>query len=195
MIEFIVNIGKGLWENREAILLFLGSSQFLAFLTAIFTLVRYNRSTKDNTKQNKELKESLENQGKLTEVSGNTYDKTVTIETDLVQLKETTDKNDEKTQADLTLLIEKMNLLLEALGIVYSGIKDEKIRTTVNGLLLNAKYSENSARAELQKQIEELREQVAKKSEELNEMVNSTAKKAVAALTGEAPKEEVVERY
>ena len=196
MIEFLTNIGLAIWENREAILVFLSSSQFIAFLTAMVTLRRYNKSTKSSNEQAKALKGALDGQNTLTTVAQDTYGKTAQLETDLAGVKNLVEKNDEKTQTGITLITEKMNLMLEVLSIVYSGIKDERIRTTVNGLLLNAKYAEASTRSELQKQIEELREQVAKKSDELTKIVNDTAGKTLAALTGESEQqEEVVERY
>ena len=86
--------------------------------------------------------------------------------------------------------------MLEVQSIVYSTIKDEKVRSTVNNLLVNAKYAETATRAELQKQVEELKAKVAEQVDQLNKTVETVSDSVVKIVKGDTEHtDETVTRY
>lgn len=192
MIEFLSNIGIWLWENRDGILVTLTSSQFLGIIASIVLIWRNSRHTTENTVSSNELNSSLKNNVKVSEDAAGAKENSDKILT----LFETFAA---KVDNDTSLLTDKINAIIEVQSIVYSTIKDEKVRNTVSNLLMNAKYSETNTRMELKKQIEELKNQVVKKANEVSEFVEQ-ASEAVAAIVSvdnvEGDKEtEVIERY
>ena len=192
MIEFLSNIGIWLWENRDGILVTLTSSQFLGIIASMVLIWRNSRRTTENTVSSNELNSSLKNNVKVSEDAAGAKENSDKILT----LFETFSA---KVDNDVSLLTDKINAIIEVQSIVYSTIKDEKVRNTVSNLLMNAKYSETNTRMELKKQIEELKNQVVKKANEVSEFVEQ-ASEAVAAIVSvdsvEGDKEtEVIERY
>ena len=198
MIEFFYNIGVGIMENKDKILMFLTSSQFVGLVIALISLWRTAKSTKANTSSTNSLNQALLANDKNCKDSEAAYSNTEEIKTFLLKLSERLDAIDAKVDNKLNLTTEKINAIIEVQSIVYSTIKDEKVRNTVNNLLVNAKYAETATRAELKKQVEELKKEVAAKANQIAEFVSKTTNVVAAIVdTGAAPEkaEEVVERY
>ena len=99
----------------------------------------------------------------------------------------------ENTLASQTL---KVDAMIEVQSIVYSTIKDEKVRNTVANVLTAAKYADTATRLELKREIEALKNEVKEKSHQLSECVKNASDRVEAIVDGERVKsEEVVVRY
>lgn len=202
--EFITNCFYWCVENYKAIVGLLTSANFLTGLAAIVTIIRNIRSTKDNVVASETLTEALngnsvlhdevggvvtsltETKNVLTQQASENYknltDKLAKTEQDLVESRK---ENSEILKSVATMKQEVLELseiinnkiaaMIEVQSIVYSTIRDENIRTTVNGLLVNAKYAETNNRAKLKREIEELQAKIASQANSMREMVSKTA--------------------
>lgn len=197
MIEFFQNIGQWVMIHKDEIVVFLTSSQFIALTANIVSWIKTNKKTKENTTSTNALTVALGKNDTLNTRSEEIKNDTTEIIALQKTLSDFCSSMDNKMVSTMGLLAEKLNAMLEVQSIVYSTIKDEKVRSTVNSILTNAKYAETATRAELQRQVEELRAMVASKTSELNAVVNKTVQDVVAVVAGDKPEEEsdTVERY
>ena len=197
MIEFFQNIGQWIMIHKDEIVVFLTSSQFIALAANIASWVKTNKKTKENTTSTNALTAALGKNETLNTRSEEIKNDTTEIIALQKTLSDFCSAMDNKITGTLGSLGKKLNAMLEVQSIVYSTIKDEKIRSTVNSILTNAKYTETATRAELQRQVEELRAMVASKTSELNAVVNKTVQDVVAVVAGDKSEEEsdTVERY
>ena len=177
MVEFFQNIWNWFVLNKDEIVLFFTSSNFVAFMTTIVMLVKQLRANKVNNETNNELKASLDNAVSIAsdvvsirDNSAATNDQLLTVQTDLEEFKK-------ETYDALDVIVQKMNAVLEVQSLVYSTIKDETIRKNVNGILMDAKYAETSTRASLEAEVESLRKKVNEKIEVIKDVVEDTAVK------------------
>lgn len=177
MVEFFQNIWNWFVLNKDEIVLFFTSSNFVAFMTTIVMLVKQLRANKVNNETNNGLKASLDNAISIAsdvvsirDNSAATNDQLLTVQTDLDAFKK-------ETYDALDVLVQKMNAVLEVQSLVYSTIKDETIRKNVNGILMDAKYAETATRASLEAEVESLRKKVNEKIEVIKDVVEDTAVK------------------
>lgn len=182
MIEFFNNISNWFMTNKDAILLYVSSGQFLVIVGMIAEMVKVIKSVKNNTKSTGDLNSSVQENRKLLSRTESVEKNTDEIAKIQAEIKEQYSKSWEKIQEILELQTNKINTVIEVQSIVYSTIKDEKVRNTVNNLLTNAKYAETATRAELQRQVEELKETVADKVQQINELVNEKVEKVVSTV-------------
>lgn len=177
MVEFFQNIWNWFVLNKDKIVLFFTSSNFVAFMTTIVMLVKQLRANKVNNETNNGLKASLDNAISIAsdvvsirDNSTATNDQLLTVQTDLDAFKK-------ETYDALDVLVQKMNAVLEVQSLVYSTIKDETIRKNVSGILMDAKYAETATRASLEAEVESLRKKVNEKIEVIKDVVEDTAVK------------------
>ena len=191
MVEFFHNIWNWFVLNKDEIVLFFTSSNFVAFMTTIVMLVKQLKANKSNNETNKGLKTSLENAVSIAsdvvsikDNSSTTNDKLVTVQNDVENFKK-------ETYDALDVIVQKMNAVLEVQSVVYSTIKDETIRKNVSGILMDAKYSETATRASLEAEVENLRKKVNEKIEVIKDVVEDTAvkvKKVTASNKSSVPR-------
>lgn len=191
MIEWFASMGRWFMEHKDAIILFFTSGQAVSLLGAIILLVRNTKATKNNTSSSKILNESIAK----TDVLSTTTDDVKNNTDTLLKNDSAQEKRFDDIENTMEILTGKMNTLLEVLTIVYSTIKDEKVRSTVNSLLVNAKYSENSTRAELQRQIAELKAVIKSQLEQLDKDVDEKVESVTKTVNGEVSTGEVPMRY
>lgn len=191
MIEWFTSIGRWFMEHKDAIILFFTSGQAVSLLGAIILLVRNTKATKNNTSSSKTLNESIAKTDALSTTTNDVKNNTDT----LLKNDSAQEKRFDDIENTMETLMGKMNTLLEVLTIVYSTIKDEKVRSTVNSLLVNAKYSENSTRAELQRQITELKAVIKSQLEQLDKDVDEKVESVTKTVNGEVSTGEVPMRY
>lgn len=177
MVEFFQNIWNWFVLNKDEIVLFFTSSNFVAFMTTIVMLVKQLKANKSNNETNKGLKTSLDNAASIAadvvsirDNSFATNDQLVTVQNDLESFKK-------ETYDALDVIVQKMNAVLEVQSIVYSTIKDETIRKNVSGILMDAKYTETATRASLEAEVESLRKKVNEKIEVIKDVVEDAAVK------------------
>ncbi len=183
MVEFFQNIWNWFVSNKDEIVLFFTSSNFVAFMTTIVMLVKQLKANKSNNETNKGLKTSLENAVSIAsdvvsikDNSSTTNDKLATVQNDVENFKK-------ETYDALDVIVQKMNAVLEVQSVVYSTIKDESIRKNVSGILMDAKYAETATRASLEAEVESLRKKVNEKIEVIKDVVEDAAVKVKKVTT------------
>ena len=185
MMEFVRNCYAWFIENYKEITMVITSTQFISLIGTLVMVVKTKKTTSDNTdssnKLKNELKLSLDSNTKLLNdvqslsLQNDSFKAELNeIKKENVKLKNQIAKNQMEIVDFLNTQGMKFNTILEVQSIVYSTIKDEKIRNTVNSLLVNAKYCETTSRAKLQQEVEELREKVAEKMNEVTQDVDKT---------------------
>lgn len=193
MIEFFQNIFNWFVENKDEIVLFFTSSNFIAFISAIVLFVKQIKTNKKGNLLSGQLKTSLDGSTKVV--------------SDVVDMKEITDNTNaevKKLEDDLSsfksdvfdtmdTLLTKLNAVVEVQSIVYSTLKDESMRKNINSILIDAKYAETATRAALTAEIEELKQKVSTKMEDVKEVVDAAATKVKKVVS--SPKKSVVPRY
>lgn len=181
-MEFINTIGvmlSSFWgliiENKDGIVAFLTSADFIAGLGVIIALIKNIISCKANTESNNQLKASNE-EVKTMIGSINEIQVIVTgCQMKLIEVigKITTDDDELFKKCDD--IKSKLNSIIEAQMLVYSTIHDENIRTAVQGHLIAAKFSEPNVQEKLNAEMTTMREELAKVLCDLDEIGRSTA--------------------
>lgn len=177
MVEFFRNIWNWFVLNKDEIVLFFTSSNFVAFITTIVMLVKQLKANKSSNETNKGLKTSLDN---ATSIAGDVVSikDNVNSTNDILSTVKNDTESFKKEAFDLLdVIVQKMNSVLEVQSIVYSTIKDETIRKNVSGILMDAKYIETSTRASLEAEIESLKSKLNEKIEVIKDVVEDTAVK------------------
>lgn len=193
MIEFFQNIFNWFVENKDEIVLFFTSSNFIAFISAIVLFVKQIKTNKKGNLLSGQLKTSLDGSTKVVsdvvamkEITDNTNAEVKKLEDDLSSFK--SDVFD-----TMDTLLTKLNAVVEVQSIVYSTLKDESMRKNINSILIDAKYAETATRAALTAEIEELKQKVSTKMEDVKEVVDAAATKVKKVVS--SPKKSVVPRY
>lgn len=198
MMEFLYNIWLGILENKDKILMILTSTEFVGLIGLLTAVVRSNKKTNENTNSTKALNTSV------TKISD--FDdrlKGIGDDVDSVLCNNKIEENllvniDRKIESNTEVINAKIDAMLEVQSIVYSSIKDERVRSTVNSILSSAKYANDHTKEELRKQVEELKAEVNDKSKELVKLVEDRSNKVSAMVstpTARMETQEVIERY
>ena len=199
MMEFFYNLGLGILEHKDEIIMFLTSGSFVSLIVALINLRRASKDTKENTKSTNSLNSALLANQQSCEDSATASLNTANIINILSTLTSRLDAIEAALANKMTISEDKLNAIIEVQSIVYSTIKDEKVRNTVNSLLINAKYAETTTRTELKKQVEDLKKQVAEKAAQLADFVDKATGVVTAIVDGgqatEDKQEYVPERY
>lgn len=177
MVEFFQNIGNWFVTNKDEIVLFFTSSNFVAFITAIVMLIKHLKSNKINNDTNKALKTSLDATIAVANDVINMREDSAAINEKISKLKEEVESVQKQTSDALDVLTQKLNAVLEVQSLVYSTIKDDTIRKNVTGILADAKYAETTTRAALEAEIDSLKKKVNEKIEVIKGVVEDTATK------------------
>ena len=166
---FFLNIWQWFTENKDGITAFFMSGQAISFVAAIVMLIRNLKGMKTNTSSTDALNQTLVNTNTMS-------DSVELLKSNFIALKSENDKLRSELKTTETLLEEsnkelkdKLNAILEVQSIVYSTVRDDSVRQTVNTILNNARYSEKNFKEELQSQIDDLQ---IKLSNEVNAMTN-----------------------
>ena len=186
MIEFFNSIGNWFAENREGIALFFSSGQFALLLSQVLVLVKTVKSVRSNTSSTNDLNKSMNE-------SKDTQQAISDTKTGVEHVLENQSKADESFAAldeKVATLTDKVNAVIEVQSIVYSSIKDEKVRNTVSNILMGAKYAESSAVLKLKEEVESLKSKIAEKVNDIQRNVDATAKNVSKALSSEQKTDE-----
>lgn len=189
MTEFIYNCYLWVASNYKEITMVLTSTQFLSIVSALVLLVRSIRKTDNNVVASKVLTEQLEKNEDNAKVVKEIKTELDTIKNENTVLQQ--ELSDSKESIDI--LLSKINAMLEVQSVVYSTIKNETVRETVDNILINAKYAETKTRAKLKKEVEELKVKVAEKFDTVMEDVNKTVNVVNSVVADK--KEDTITRY
>lgn len=192
-MTWLENIGKWFVENKETILAVLTAIQSSGLIGFIAWAVKSTKQVKLNTKTTETLNKSItcvdSLNGEVTEMKG--------VNKVLIEKCDYLENQMNDLQNSMDILITKIDAIIEVQSVVYTTIKDDKTRATVNNLLTNAKYAVTEQRKKLIDELEALRQQIKAQADAQKQLVEHAVNKAQSIVKVEdAPVEEqVVTRY
>lgn len=161
MVEFFQSIYRWLAEHKDQIIAFLTSTNFAGIVSMIVITIKQTKATKIGTLSMNNLIAPLKEVNALATRVGDAADTSNTILSNIATLQNKVTNITDSIIKTIDVLQYKVNSMLEVQSLVYSTIKDDNLRTNVANILTTAKLSEDATRAELEKQIEELKNIIA----------------------------------
>lgn len=161
MVEFFQSIYRWLAEHKDQIIAFLTSTNFAGIVSMIVITIKQIKATKIGTLSMNNLIAPLKEVNALATRVGDAADTSNTILSNIATLQNKVTNITDSIIKTIDVLQYKVNSMLEVQSLVYSTIKDDNLRTNVANILTTAKLSEDATRAELEKQIEELKNIIA----------------------------------
>lgn len=192
-MTWLENIGKWFVENKETILAVLTAIQSSGLIGFIAWAVKSTKQVKLNTKTTETLNKSITCvdglNGEVAEMKD--VNKTLIEKCDYLENQ----MND--LQNSMDILLTKVDAMIEVQSVVYTTIKDDKTRATVNNLLTNAKYAVTEQRKKLIDELEALRQQIKTQAEAQKQLVEHAVNKAqsIVKVEDKPAEEQVVTRY
>ena len=192
-MTWLENIGKWFVENKETILAVLTAIQSSGLIGFIAWAVKSTKQVKLNTKTTETLNKSITCVDGLNGEVAEMKD----VNKVLIEKCEYLENQMNDLENSMDILITKIDAIIEVQSVVYTTIKDDKTRATVNNLLTNAKYAVTEQRKKLIEELEELRQQIKAQADAQKQLVEHAVNKAQSIVKVEdAPVEEqVVTRY
>ena len=179
---FFVNIWSWFIENKDAIIAFVMSGQFASIIATIFMTIKNIKRTRENTNSTNNLTDVLNKNAEMSKVLDQINTNVQKLSAVNSLLLDEIKKRDEKFNNVNLEVINKLNAILEVQTIVYSTIRDDRVRTTVNNILNNARYSDKNFKESIQLQIEDLKSEFEHKMDEMNISVHDTIDKVSNAI-------------
>ena len=184
MSEFFTNLWIWLTTNLQYILSIVTSADFIMTGATVFTLFKNIKSTKSNTLSITSIKETIKTFNSMDEDVKNLDRGLKECASEIGGFSEKLShisKSLEEFKEDCNT---KINAMLEVQSIVYSTIKDDTIRTSVNSILINAKHSDTKSKVALQEEINNLKEQLENSVNSIGVAINDTLDKVSATSLG-----------
>lgn len=192
-MTWLENIGKWFVENKETILAVLTAIQSSGLVGFIAWAVKSTKQVKLNTKTTETLNKSITCvdglNGEVTEMKD--------VNKTLIEKCEYLENQMNDLQNSMDILLTKVDAMIEVQSVVYTTIKDDKTRATVNNLLTNAKYAVTEQRKKLIDELESLRQQIKTQAEAQKQLVEHAVNKAqsIVKVEDKPAEEQVVTRY
>lgn len=192
-MTWLENIGKWFVENKETILAVLTAIQSSGLIGFIAWAIKSTKQVKLNTKTTETLNKSITCvdglNGEVIEMKD--------VNKALIEKCEYLENQMNDLQNSMDILLTKVDAMIEVQSVVYTTIKDDKTRATVNNLLTNAKYAVTEQRKKLIDELEALRQQIKTQAEAQKQLVEHAVNKAQSIVKVEDTKteEQVVTRY
>ena len=192
-MTWLENIGKWFVENKETILAVLTAIQSSGLIGFIAWAVKSTKQVKLNTKTTETLNKSItcvdSLNGEVTEMKD--------VNKALIEKCDYLENQMNDLQNSMDILITKIDAIIEVQSVVYTTIKDDKTRATVNNLLTNAKYAVTEQRKKLIDELESLRQQIKTQAEAQKQLVEHAVNKAqsIVKVEDKPAEEQVVTRY
>lgn len=192
-MTWLENIGKWFVENKDTILAVLTAIQSSGLVGFIAWAVKSTKQVKLNTKTTETLNKSITCvdglNGEVTEMKG--------VNKTLIEKCEYLENQMNDLQNSMDILLTKVDAMIEVQSVVYTTIKDDKTRATVNNLLTNAKYAVTEQRKKLIDELEALRQQIKTQAEAQKQLVEHAVNKAqsIVKVEDKPAEEQVVTRY
>lgn len=194
MLEFLGNIWNWVLENKDAIVTTVTSANFISIVGAIIIAIKTSKQSRKNMFVSETLNNSLiANQsfnGTITEMK---EDGKCNVEYNKI-LREKVDLLEDKMENFEQNITAKTDAIIEALQTAWSSIKDDNIRTTVAGILTNARYRETNKIEEMKAQMEELKKQLLEQSEQMKKQVVDTVEEVKVVMDGKSTDIKTVSR-
>ena len=202
MIETIKTFGINIWqwfvENKDGITAFFMSGQFVTLIGAGVALYKTTKHVKVNTDSNKLLNTALNRNTELSDsMSTELSESMKTLSNNFNLLKLENDSLRDKLvetenalQSSNALIVNSLNAILEVQSIVYSTIRDDEIRITVNKLLNNARYADKNFKLEMQNEIEAMKKEFEDKVKDMNDALNASVDRVTSTIQAGSQAEE-----
>ena len=192
-MTWLENIGKWFVENKETILAVLTAIQSSGLIGFIAWAVKSTKQVKLNTKTTETLNKSITCVDGLNGEVAEMKD----VNKTLIEKCEYLENQMNDLQNSMDILLTKVDAMIEVQSVVYTTIKDDKTRATVNNLLTNAKYAVTEQRKKLIDELESLRQQIKTQAEAQKQLVEHAVNKAQSIVKDEdkPAEEQVVTRY
>lgn len=194
MVEFFENIYNWFIINKDEILVWLSSANFATFVSVVIVLIKQFKSTKQATEGLKDVNSTLTESNTLaktvTDVSASSN--TAVLNTEDIKCKLNTLEKDFSKSLDC--VVDKLNAVIKVQSIVYSSITDETVRKNIADILTTAEISRERTVAELEKEIQELKDIISTKVSDVQEVVDNVCTKSKVKKTS-ATKKNITQRY
>lgn len=193
MNEFIYNCYLWVANNYKEITMTLTSAQFISLISAIALIIKSMKKTDANTTSTEaltsKLKENDNSNKTVVDIKnelGNLKNENARLKNDITEFKN-------ETLNSVDVITAKLDAMLEVQSIVYSTIKNDAVRETVSTIVANAKYAETQTRAKLKEEVEDLKNKITEKFDNVMEDVEKTVKVVNAAVSDK--KDDTIMRY
>lgn len=192
-MTWLENIGKWFVENKETILAVLTAIQSSGLIGFIAWAVKSTKQVKLNTKTTETLNKSITCVDGLNGEVAEMKD----VNKALIEKCEYLENQMNDLQNSMDILLTKVDAMIEVQSVVYTTIKDDKTRATVNNLLTNAKYAVTEQRKKLIDELESLRQQIKTQADAQKQLVEHAVNKAqsIVKVEDKPAEEQVVTRY
>lgn len=192
-MTWLENIGKWFVENKETILAVLTAIQSSGLIGFIAWAVKSTKQVKLNTKTTETLNKSITCVDGLNGEVAEMKD----VNKVLIEKCEYLENQMNDLENSMDILITKIDAIIEVQSVVYTTIKDDKTRATVNNLLTNAKYAVTEQRKKLIDELEALRQQIKAQADAQKQLVEHAVNKAqsIVKVEDKPAEEQVVTRY
>ena len=171
---FFTNVWGWILEHKEEISTFFMSGQFVSLVTAIVMLIKNAKQIRSNTSSTEALNSTLTNTNTMSGQIASLEKSVTSLEKENAGLRDELEETKNAITTDNKLIANKLNAILEVQSIVYSTIRDESVRQTVNTLLNNARYSDKNFKEQLQSEIEAIKTEFESKMSDMSKAVNET---------------------
>lgn len=184
MIEWFENIWAWIMSNKDNIVTIVSGIDFTATAAVVFALIKTVQSFRKNTASNNGVSTALRDvkfanesvnslKGDVSDVKTELLNNNKVVE---VYNKELSDIKE--TFKDFVITTEsKFNALMEVQSLVYSTIKDDTIRKSVQNVINNAKHNASNAKTELVSDISKLKSEMQSKIEEFSSLIDKSQTK------------------
>lgn len=199
MIEFLTTLKDNCWlwflDNKDTILAWFMSGQAASVITTIVMLVKNAKQIKGNTESTKTLNTTLENTNVMKDDVDTLKEKVSVLTEENTKLSNSVTDLEDKLSQSNKLIASKLDAIIEVQSIVYSTIRDDSVRQTVNTILNNARYSDTNFKEQLESEISGLKAEFETKmadiSKGMNEAIDKVSNSVNAAETAKARAQEL----
>lgn len=194
MIEFFTNVLNGIISHKDEILVLLSSAEFTVIAAMISNLVKSRKTVSANTLSNTALSNTISKQiefvndgiTKIEEFIQNTSNRVngiiQTVETFQEQLNAINHNIALLNEAD-TVIIYKLDSILEVQSLAYSTLKDTNVRSAIINTLASAKHIETKYVTDIASQLEEMKNSVLTKTQEVERTLAQAIEKTETMIT------------
>ena len=199
MIEFLTTLKDNCWlwflDNKDTILAWFMSGQAASVVTTIVMLVKNAKQIKGNTESTETLNTTLENTNVMKDDVDVLKNKVSVLTEENAKLSNSVIDLETKLSHSNKIITNKLDSIIEVQSIVYSTIRDDSVRQTVNTILNNARYSDTNFKEQLESEISGLKEEFENKmadiSKGMTEAIDKVSNSVNAAETAKARAKEL----
>lgn len=199
MIEFLTTLKDNCWlwflDNKDTILAWFMSGQAASVITTIVMLVKNAKQIKGNTESTKTLNTTLENTNVMKDDVDTLKEKVSILTDENTKLSNSVTDLETKLSKSNKLIASKLDAIIEVQSIVYSTIRDDSVRQTVNTILNNARYSDTNFKEQLESEISGLKAEFETKmadiSKGMTEAIDKVSNSVNAAEVAKARAQEL----